>query len=209
MTMRELWDHEAVVDERYATLAWGGDGSPEQVQPTIDAIIENLTSVLARGPAEMMVLEIGCGPGRLLHRLARAFPPVFFCGFDVSAEMLALGEWDRPANVMVVQRDGTSLTTGFAEGREGFDFIYSVEVFQHIDLEAKADYLRQISKILTPDGLVLIQYVHGYGPSEGPLHHPIDEVTFAALVKSAGLKVRKIKVPNQVHDVWRWVVVSR
>lgn len=201
-TARNWWNREAYADERYRTLAWGGDGTPEAVQPTINAILKNLTSITSTLPDPATVLEIGCGPGRILHRLARLYPDWQLHGADVSDEMVDLGTLDRPPNVTVHVTDGTSLPDLKA------DLIYTVEVFQHIDHATKRAYMHAIADTLTPKGLAVIQYVVGI--DEGFIvNHPETEANMKSLVKDAGLKVKRITVPNQIHDEWRWMVVGR
>ena len=201
-TARNWWNREAYADERYRTLAWGGDGTPEAVAPTIDAIITNLVTIMATMPADIAVLELGCGPGRILHRFARLYPFETFHGADISDEMMALGIDNRPDNVTTHLVDGSSLPDLKA------DLIYTVEVFQHIDHATKRAYMHAIADTLTPKGVAVIQYVAGI--DEGLIvNHPETEANMKSLVRDAGLKVKRITVPNQVHDEWRWMVVGR
>lgn len=207
-TMQELWAREAREDERYATLAWGGDGTPEAVQPTIDAILANLDRFM---PVDgMNVLDIGCGPGRILHRLARSRPTCSFIGMDISPEMVDLGAHDRPDNVGVV---APVLPEAAASAPARFDLIYSVETFQHMPPEAKQAWFQAIAQLLVPGGTAVIQYVPGDpNPSDRPhLNHPEPVRTIAKYVKDAGLKQNKRAAAelDRVHDVWEWLVLTR
>ena len=206
-TERNWWDNEALGgDPRYATLAWGGDGTADQIMPTIGLILENLTLIQSRlENTSPRVLEVGCGPGRILHRFARLFPFDECVGLDVSPQMLALGNRDRPGNVKVVVGDGRLIPV---EEIGMFDLIYSVEVFQHLDHDTKKAYLTEIGRALTDNGLAVIQYVEGEDP-DVIMHHPIPAKQMAALVKSAGLTVTRIIVHNHIHDDWRWMVVRK
>lgn len=198
-TARNWWDNEAFADERYATLRWGGDGTTETIDPTIDAILVILSGFIMEAST---VVEIGCGPGRLLHRMARQHPTSQFVGLDISEQMMSLGVDDRPSNVMtkLVTGDGT------LEPIEA-DLVYSVEVFQHLETSLKQNYLRSIADILKPAGVAVIQYVTG-AEADGWMAHPETEQAMSKMAKAAGLKVRKTKVESQVHDEWRWMVVS-
>jgi len=198
-TARNWWNNEAAADQRYATLAWGGDGTMDTVAPTIDAILTNLSTFVME---DSTVAEIGCGPGRLLHRLARQHPSSQFCGFDISEDMMSLGVDDRPSNVMtkLVAGDGTI-------DADNFDLIYSVEVFQHLETALKEKYLRTVGSMLKPNGIAVIQYVTG-AEADGWMAHPETEATMNKMARAAGLKVKKSKVPFQVHDEWRWMVMS-
>lgn len=198
-TARNWWNNEALADRRYATLHWGGDGSDETIDPTINAILTNLATFIME---QSTVVEIGCGPGRLLHRLARQHPTSTFCGFDISETMIGLGVDDRPNNVMtkVVPGDGQ------LEPIEA-DFIYSVEVFQHLEPHLKQAYLSSIAKSLKPTGVAVVQFVTD-AENDGWMAQPENEQTMAKMARSAGLKIKRTKVQFQVHDEWRWMVMS-
>lgn len=199
---RNWWDAEAHLDERYATLAWGGDGTPEAVQPTIDMILENIM-VLHAIDIDHRTCEIGCGPGRILHRVARIYPDVQFVGIDVSASMIALGDDDRPDNVTTMVVDPTQ---DIDAGQ--FDFIYTVEVLQHLTAPMKRKYMDHIKSMLTTKGLALIQYVEGIDDNEW-MNHPESMGNMQTWVREAGLKITRAIVPNKIHDEWRWMVIRK
>jgi len=199
-TIRNWWDNEAFADTRYATLSWGGDGNLDTVGPTIDGILANLAAFMME---DSTVVEIGCGPGRLLHRMARQHLTSTFIGIDISEQMMSLGVDDRPSNVMTKLAAGD----GTIDDIEA-DLVYSVEVFQHLDAEVKQNYLRSIANILKPNGVAVVQYVTG-AESDGWMAHPETEAAMAKMVKAAGLKMRRAKVNFQIHDEWRWLVMSR
>jgi len=198
-TQRNWWNNEAFADERYRTLAWGGDGTAEQVAPTIDAILENLRSFIRPG---ITVVELGAGPGRIINRLARMFPDTNFVAVDISEAMISLGVDDRPNNVMTKVCDGTALPDDVTA-----DLIYSVEVFQHLDAHTKQSYLTSIRKCLTDDGVAVIQYVEGLD-EDVFVCHPETAANMRAFIKDAGLKLKKTTVPNRIHDEWRWLVMQ-
>lgn len=206
MNEREWWDNEATVDERYATLRWGGDGTPETVDPTIQAILDNIEYVMTKVGGVSRVLDIGCGPGRILHRLARLHPDGEFHGVDISPAMVALGDTDRPDNVRSV--GVLSPGAGIPHVDGGYDVVYSTETFQHMTLDWKSWYLAQIASRLSDAGMALIQFVAG-DDTDLPANHPIDPKAMEAMARNVGLKVRKFTVPNQIHDEWRWMVLSR
>ena len=54
----------------------------------------------------------------------------------------------------------------------------------------------------------MVQYVTG-AESDGWMAHPETEAAMAKMVKTAGLKISKrVKVNFQIHDEWRWLVMS-
>ena len=79
-----------------------------------------------RAAAGDRVLEIGCGTGRNLVKLARAYPKARLCGLDVSREMLAsaaasLGRAGLAGRVALAQGDATAFDPQRLFGEAEFD----------------------------------------------------------------------------------------
>ncbi len=79
-------------------------------------------------PAGGTVLEIGCGTGRNLIRIARAYPGRACFGLDVSAEMLAtarqsVGRVGMSDRIVLKQADATAFDPQALFGQAGFDRI--------------------------------------------------------------------------------------
>lgn len=109
---------------------------------------------------EWSVLDIGCGLGRLTRRLSELYGKA--TGVDVSGEMIHRA---RQLNPHIVFREvsGTDLNS-FAN--EAFDLVLSFIVFQHFPKSRLVfQYLREISRILRPEGLALIQANTSYCPA--------------------------------------------
>jgi SAM-dependent methyltransferase len=100
-------------------------------------------------PADVLV-EIGCGVGRLTRALAARAGHV--TALDVSGEMLARARELNPAlrNVSWLQGDGESLA-GIAGASA--DACFSHVVFQHLpDPELTLGYVREMGRVLRPGG---------------------------------------------------------
>jgi S-adenosylmethionine-diacylgycerolhomoserine-N-methlytransferase len=72
------------------------------------------------------VLEVGCGTGRNLVKLARAYPEARLFGLDVSREMLAsasaaLARAGLSARIALGQGDATSFDPEVLFGHAGFE----------------------------------------------------------------------------------------
>lgn len=72
------------------------------------------------------VLEIGCGTGRNLVKMARRYPGARFFGLDVSSEMLesaraAIARAGLESRVRVAQGDATSFNAALLFGRPSFE----------------------------------------------------------------------------------------
>ena len=96
------------------------------------------------------VLDVGCGTGALLNRLARAYPDAHLAGLEPVPEMLAGARRRLPASV--------ALEAGWAEhlpfDAARFDVIVSSSAFHHVhDPEAA---LSEMRRVLKPNGRLVI-----------------------------------------------------
>jgi len=99
------------------------------------------------------LLDVGCGNGALLTKIARQYPAVRLRGIEGSAEAMARAP--ELLQSKIVRQD---LSTGFALADEEFDIIVCSEVLEHI-----ADYhptLASIAAHTRPGGYVLITVPH-------------------------------------------------
>lgn len=201
LTDKEWWDLEAIRDERYATRTWGGDGTPESVAPTMSAIFDQISPFLGKyGNA----LDLGCGPGRILLPLAEAYPDTFLWGADISDAML-----DMVAGALLPDVDlGLVLLPGDGSlnlDNDSFDFVYSVEVFQHCEHEVVARYLREIHRVLAPRGIAKLQFV--VGEDVGPMNHP---ARFEDVLKWASLAgFTECTGHFNIHPEWLWLTLKK
>src|SRR5205085_11138264 len=105
-----------------ASVALYSLGSPKLLDAATEEIVACMRAWSLLGP-DRVVLEIGCGIGRLLERLANDARLVI--GVDISRGMLAAAQ-DRCAglpNVALVQGSGRDLA---AFSGSGFDLVYAV-----------------------------------------------------------------------------------
>lgn len=102
-----------------------------------------------------LLLEIGCGMGRMTRAFAHSFGTVY--GIDVSPEMIARAQTYLAdcQNIHLSVGNGVDLA-GF--GDESFDLVFSALVFQHIpDPAITLGYIREIGRVLAPGGLAYFQ----------------------------------------------------
>ena len=113
-------------------------------------------------PAAAQVLEVGCGTGKLLNRLAQRYPTLTGVGVDLSREMVAQAQ-QRTAHgdrLQFCQDDVTALR--FAPAT--FDAVFCAISFLHYPDPVAA--LRAIAAVLKPHGhFYLADFVPpGWGP---------------------------------------------
>jgi 2-polyprenyl-3-methyl-5-hydroxy-6-metoxy-1,4-benzoquinol methylase len=146
------------------------DSSQSTVLALLDHIlplVPGLTEVLQRG---IQVLDLGCGSGRALHKLAETFPNSHFTGYDFSSEAIAsanrAAQSQNLKNVQFEVRDAATWSE-----RDRYDLITT---FDAIHDQAHPDQvLRNICQALRPNGIYLMQDIQAATAVEGNLEHPI------------------------------------
>jgi SAM-dependent methyltransferase len=107
------------------------------------------------------VLDLGCGPGNQLARVARLNPGARFIGIDASSEMLQRARGtlagEGVGNVELVDGDMTRLSA-FDDG--SMDCVTCTMSLHHLpDASALADTMRAVRRVLKPGGgLYLVDF---------------------------------------------------
>jgi 2-polyprenyl-3-methyl-5-hydroxy-6-metoxy-1,4-benzoquinol methylase len=136
-------------------------------------LVPGLDAALERG---IRVLDVGCGRGRALLRLAERYPRSRFEGIDLCEEPI---RWAREQasslgleNVRFEARDATAEPLGGP-----FDWITTFDaVHDQADPEA---LLRRIAEALSPEGVYLMQDIAGSSHLERNLDHPAAPFCYA------------------------------
>ncbi len=126
--------------------AWSQTGQTWVDQWILPPIVE-LTD------ANWSVLEIGCGPGRLLGPLAERFREVI--GVDFSQDMINYASRRLSAftNILLKKNDGVTLPLP----DHSVDLVLSVIAFQHMNLASIRSYFSETFRVLKPHGLFRFQ----------------------------------------------------
>ena len=159
--MRRDWDARARENARYYVNTARKDWTDEEFfQSGERTVAEEISTDMinicqGKDPADMKVLEIGCGVGRVTRALARKFGAVH--AVDVSGEMIAQARKSlaNELNAHVYQNNGMDLSV--IPGGQ-FDFAFSTIVFQHIpSREVIYNYVREVARLLRPGALFKFQ----------------------------------------------------
>jgi SAM-dependent methyltransferase len=140
------------------------------VAALLDAILPAVPGALEALERGSEVLDVGCGSGRALLRLAGAFPRSRFTGHDLSAAGIAAARAEAAArglaNVRFEVRDVADLEVAGA-----FDL---VTAFASIHHQARPEaVLRAVARALRPGGVFLVQDVRGSGHLERDARIPL------------------------------------
>ena len=138
-------------------------------------LVPELTRNLERG---VRVLDVGCGRGRILTRLAELYPNSRFTGMDLSTEAIEFGRSQAAAKGLphldFVVRD----LSDFDETAEpaAFDVITTFDAVH--DQAQPLRVLRGIHRTLAPTGLYLMQDIRGSSSVSGNLEHPLGPLLY-------------------------------
>jgi 2-polyprenyl-3-methyl-5-hydroxy-6-metoxy-1,4-benzoquinol methylase len=147
-----------------------GQSVLSSIESHILPLVPGLAGQLARG---IRVLDVGCGRGRILNRLARTFPASRFVGIDLSAEATTAARDEAAAdgltNVEFLARD-----LGDFDSRAEPDAFDLVTTFDAVHDQAKPlSVLTGIHRTLRPAGVYLMQDIKGSTYPWNNLDHPI------------------------------------
>jgi SAM-dependent methyltransferase len=143
-----FWDKSAEVD---AIRAIADQDSDESFMLSGVEDAEGIRPLLSPDGA---FLEIGCGIGRVLQHMASMCRDVH--GVDISAEMIKRGQERLRdlSNVRFHQGNGYDLAPFRSDS---FDVVYCAFVFQHMPKTSVFNYLREVNRVLKPEGVVRFQ----------------------------------------------------
>jgi SAM-dependent methyltransferase len=162
---RDLWDsyaqawndpefREGVRDVRELVAGHGTARTPGEAWAT-PADVERVLGeyLLPHVSQESVVGEIGSGGGRIAAQVAGEVAELH-C-FDISSRMLERAKttlWAK-SNVSFTLLEGAALPP---EQTDHFDFLYSFDVFPHLDLHTMWKYVREMRRTLKPGGKALV-----------------------------------------------------
>lgn len=136
------------------------------VLPLVPGLIDRLREGIR-------VLDVGCGRGRILQRLAELYPSSRFVGLDLSQDAITYARQEASRwglqNIDFVARDVSDLDV--TAETEDFDLITTFDAVH--DQAQPLRVLRGIHRALKPDGVYLMQDIRASSHIPNNLDHPI------------------------------------
>ncbi|MBE9227174.1 methyltransferase domain-containing protein [Phormidium sp. LEGE 05292] len=152
--------HEVMAEESGQTVVAALE---EHILPLIPGLVEDLE----RG---INVLDVGCGSGRAMNKLAKTYPNSRFWGYDISAEAIANASAEAQQKGLTNVRFQIKDVATFDES----DRYHLITTFDAIHDQARPDLvLQNIQKALRPDGVYLMQDIHAATEVSDNLDHPV------------------------------------
>ncbi len=152
------------------------EDSGQSVVPIIvEAVVPLFPGLHERLAAGMDVLDVGCGRGLALMRLAAAYPDSRFFGYDLSGEAVASAAEEAGrrglSNLRFEQKDLTDW-----DQAEAFDWITALDAIHD---QARPDkVLAAIRKALRPGGHFLMQDIDASSEPVDNISHPLGAMLY-------------------------------
>lgn len=159
-----------------------------------DASAESCLHALEIPDDAQIILDVGCGPGRITSMLSDRRE---VHGIDISPEMIELAR-KRDRHTLYHICDGRTID---CEDNK-FDFVYSMFVFQHLDYDGVASYLKEMGRVVRPGGRVRFQFIEGTEHEPFSQHYTAQEML--GFVNDAGLQSYTWS-HGVIHKQWTWV----
>jgi ubiquinone/menaquinone biosynthesis C-methylase UbiE len=133
-------------------------------------LVPKLTKMLSEG---INVLDVGCGSGRIINKLASLFPRSHFTGIDLSEEAIQRARQEAAssslANAVFIIQDLSDFH--LTAPQEQYDFITTFDAIH--DQGKPLHVLKGIYRALKPGGVYLMQDISGTSYLEEDIKHPI------------------------------------
>jgi 2-polyprenyl-3-methyl-5-hydroxy-6-metoxy-1,4-benzoquinol methylase len=152
-----------------------GQSALSSLESHVLPLVPGLTERLAAG---IRVLDVGCGRGRILNRLAAIYPNSRFTGMDLSQEAIDYARAGAARqglrNIEFVRAD----LSDFDETAEpeAFDFITTFDAVH--DQAKPLNVLKGIHRALKPDGVYLMQDIKGSSQVHKNIAHPLGTLLY-------------------------------
>lgn len=157
--------------------------SGQTVLPALfDGILPLADGLIDRLKQGIDVLDLGCGRGLALMKMAARYPNSRFIGYDLSEDAIAWANArarrERLGNVVFEQRDLSDFDQ--TADADAYDF---VTTFDAIHDQAKPlNLLKGIRKTLKPGGVYLAQDIHGSSHHHSDRDHPMGTLLYTVSV---------------------------
>lgn len=150
---RRIWDKDYHWKENGEEWREQAEACKQPYSLWKESIVE--TFLKANIDSETKVLEIGPGHGRWTSEILGFCGHIFLVDLSESCLQYCRSRFANRQNITLLQTDGRSLK---GIGDAGIDFIWSYDVFVHVDAPSIRAYFREFHRVLRPNGLAVIHH---------------------------------------------------
>jgi ubiquinone/menaquinone biosynthesis C-methylase UbiE len=153
----------------------------EDSAQVLDATLLDVTLPLVPGLVERLrsgaaAADVGCGSGRAINIMARAFPASRFVGYDISEEAIGIAREEAKAwglsNASFEVKDAAQLDL-----HDEFDLVTTIDAVH--DQAHPAEVLRGVYQALKPGGVYLCVDIAASSKLEENTEHPLGPFIYA------------------------------
>jgi 2-polyprenyl-3-methyl-5-hydroxy-6-metoxy-1,4-benzoquinol methylase len=139
-------------------------------------ILPLVPGLVARLEQGIDVLDLGCGRGIILHRLARLFPRSRFTGVDLSSEAIEYATAQKSGldNLDYIVRDLSDFDRWAKPA--AYDLVTTFDAIH--DQGRPLNVLKGIHRTLRDDGVYLMQDIHGSSHVHKNMDHPLGTLLY-------------------------------
>ena len=156
------------------------EDSGQSVMSSLESHVLPLAPKMQEGLAKgAKLLDVGCGRGAVLRRLAVLYPNSRFTGYDLSKEATEFArEEARKQNIQNIEFVARDLTD-FDRSAEPqtFDFVTTFDAIH--DQAQPLNVLKGIHRTLKPNGIYLMQDIRGSSHIHKNIGHPLAPMLYA------------------------------
>jgi 2-polyprenyl-3-methyl-5-hydroxy-6-metoxy-1,4-benzoquinol methylase len=161
--------HEVMAEDSGASVL-------SSLESHILPLVPGVTELLGSGAR---VLDVGCGRGLIMMRLAELYPNSRFLGIDLSAEAISFARTEAARRGL---RNGAFISRDLSDfdstaERESFGFITTFDAVH--DQAKPLNVLRGIYHALKQDGVYLMQDISGTSDLHEDIGHPLGTLLYA------------------------------
>ena len=159
------------------------EDSGQTVLPALfDAILPLAPELTGRLEAGIRALDLGCGRGRALTKLAERFPRSEFVGYDLSEEAIGWAAGQAAARGLDNLRFEVRDLSDFDRSAESaaFDFVTTFDAIH--DQAQPLNILKGVRRTLKPGGVYLAQDIHASSHHHCDREHPLGSLLYTLSV---------------------------
>ena len=199
---------ESYRDEVNRALAFAGK-SVDFYAARKAAMLSNLARRSLGNPADLSILDVGCGIGLVDGHLVATFGSVF--GVDISREEISHARAEHPAATYLV-----SQRAEIPYPSDHFDVVFAACVLHHVPTNDQLPLVAEMARVARPDGMIV---VFEHNPRNPLTRHVVDRISFdqgVELLRPRGVTsllrqvaVRPCRVRNMTFSPWRGALAEQ